>query len=302
MLKIDFLIVGAQKAATTSLRYYLDMHPEIYMQRLKECKFFILEEHYKKGYKYLISNWFPDLNSISNCIIGLVDPDIMFFEEALERLRNYIDFSSAKFIFILRDPVERAFSHYLMTYRRGLEKLTFEEAIEKENERLSKGGFFEKMHYSYVSRGFYLKQIERFLPYVKRSQMLFLLTEELKQDRINTLKKIFNFLNVSIDFVPPNINVQYHKATVPKSVTLLRLMKSNHKAKKIITRLLIPSSKIRHFFYDLIYKFNQTDRININMTEKARLKLAKLYKDENKRLSDFLRIDLSLWWNSMNIV
>jgi len=130
--------------------------------------------------------------------------------------------------------------------------------------------------------------------------MLFLLTEELKQDRINTLKKIFNFLNVSTDFVPPNINVQYHKATVPKSVTLLRLMKSNHKAKKIITRLLIPSSKIRHFLYDLIYKFNQTDRINVNMTEKVRLKLAKLYKDENKRLSDFLRIDLSLWWDSMN--
>ena len=55
--------------------------------------------------------------------------------------------------------------------------------------------------------------------------MFFLLTEELKQNRINTLKKIFNFLNVSIDFVPPNINVQYHKATVPKSITLLRLMK-----------------------------------------------------------------------------
>ena len=295
----NFLLVGTQKGATTSLRYYLETHPEIYIHRAKECKFFVREDLYQKGIQFFKS-YFSEYNGEK--VIGLVDPDIMFFEESLERLRNYIDFSSAKFIFILRDPVERAFSHYLMTYRRGLEKLTFEEAIEKENERLSKGGFFEKMHYSYVSRGFYLKQIERFLPYVKRSQMLFLLTEELKQDRINTLKKIFNFLNVSTDFVPPNINVQYHKATVPKSVILLRLMKSNHKAKKIITHLLIPSSKVRHFLYDLIYKFNQTDRINIKLTEKARLKLAKLYKDENKKLSDFLGIDLSLWWHSMNIV
>lgn len=299
MIKIDFLIVGVQKGATTSLRYYLDTHPQIYIHPPKECKFFVFEEYYKEGIHFLKSCFSEYKNEK---IVGLVDPDIMFFEESLERLRNYIDFSSAKFIFILRDPVERAFSHYLMTYRRGLERLTFEEAIEKENERLAKGGFFERMHYSYVSRGFYLKQIERFLPYVKKSQMLFLLTEELKQDRINTLKKIFNFLNVSTDFVPPNINVQYHKATVPKSITLLRLMKSNHKAKKIITRLLIPSSKVRHFLYDLIYKFNQTDRVNIKLTKKARLKLAKLYKNENKRLSDFLGIDLSLWWDSMNIV
>ncbi len=94
---------------------------------------------------------------------------LCFFDESLKRLQKYIDFSSAKFIFILRDPVERAFSHYLVTYRRGLEPLSFEEAIEKEDERLSKGGFFERMHYSYVSRGFYLRQIKRFLPYIRKS-------------------------------------------------------------------------------------------------------------------------------------
>ena len=62
--------------------------------------------------------------------------------------------------------------------------------------------------------------------------MLFLLTEELKKDRINTLKKFLNFLNVFTDFVLLNINIQYYRATIPKSVTLLHLVKSNHKAKK----------------------------------------------------------------------
>ncbi len=295
----NFLIVGTQKGGTTSLKHYLEVHPEIYIHHYKECKFFVMEDLYKEGIRFFEDSFKFHFNQKA---IGLVDPDIMFFEEALERMKQYIDFSSAKFIFILRDPVERAFSHYLMTYRRGLEPLSFEEAIEKEEGRLSKGGFFEKMHYSYVSRGFYLRQIKRFLPYIKRSQMLFLLTEELKKDPLNTLKKIFEFLNVSSDFVPPNINIQYHKATVPKSVTLLRMMRSKNKIKKAIIRFLIPSSKVRRSVYEFIDRLNQTERINIVLKEDTKRRLAKIYESENKNLAEFLGIDLGFYWNNMKII
>ncbi len=295
----NFFIVGTQKGGTTSLKYYLELHPEVYIHSQKECKFFVRSDLYANGFSFFKKYFYSCKEQKA---IGLVDPDIMFFEEALERMKQCIDFSSAKFIFILRDPVERAFSHYLMTYRRGLEPLSFEEAIEKEDERLSKGGFFEKMHYSYVSRGFYLRQIKRFLPYIKRSQMLFLLTEELKKDPLNTLKKIFEFLNVSSNFIPPNINVQYHKATVPKSVSLLRAMKSKNKIKKVIIRLLIPSSRIRRSIYEFIDRLNQTERIDIVLKEDIKRRLAKIYESENKNLSEFLGIDLSLYWNSMKII
>lgn len=295
----DFFIVGTQKGGTTSLKHYLELHPEVYIHSQKECKFFVRNDLYTNGLPFL-EKYFDSWKNQK--VIGLVDPDIMFFEESIERMKKYIDFSTTKFIFILRDPVERAFSHYLMTYRRGLEPLSFEEAIEKEEERLSKGGFFEKMHYSYVSRGFYLKQIKRFLPYVRKSQMLFLLTEELKKDPVNILKKIFEFLNVSSDFVPPNINIRYHKATVPRSVTLLRMMKSKNKIKKAVIRFLIPSSRIRRSIYEFIDKLNQTERINIILKENTRRKLAKIYENENKNLSEFLGIDLSLYWDSMKVI
>ncbi len=79
-LKINFLIVGTQKGGTTSLRYYLSAHPEIYIHPTKECKFFIIEEYYKKGREFLISKWFPDLYQLNNeYSIGLIEPDIMFF-------------------------------------------------------------------------------------------------------------------------------------------------------------------------------------------------------------------------------
>ncbi len=109
--------------------------------------------------------------------------------------------------------------------------------------------------------------------------MLFLLTEELRKYPVDTLKKIFEFLKVSSDFVPLNINIQYHKATVPKSVTLLRVMKSRNKIKNAIVRLLIPSSRVRCSICEFIYRLNQTEHIDIVLKEDARKKLAKIYEN-----------------------
>lgn len=132
----NFFIVGVQKAATTSLHNYLLYHPEIYLPAQKETKFFVDDKRYAKGIDYYEKTYFSDWNS--QPAVGEIDPDYIYFQNALERISLHINISATKFIFIFRNPVDRAFSHYLMTYRRGFEPLSFEDATEQEPNRIKK--------------------------------------------------------------------------------------------------------------------------------------------------------------------
>jgi len=287
----NFFVVGAQKAATTSLHYYLAGHPQIYLPEQKETKFFVDDERYKKGISFYENEHFRGWRG--EPAIGEVDPDYMYFEQSVERMACHMDLGSKKFMFIFRDPVERAFSHYLMTYRRGLEPLSFSEAIEQEPERI-KLGYDEKLHYSYVGRGYYLQQVERFLPYVNRNQMLFILSEDLKRNPEECLRIIFEFLEVSRDYVPQNIADMFHGATVPRSMALLKRINEESVIKKIV-RVLIPFAELRRRLLARIVELNQTDRLSIVLEEEVRERLENIFRPENDRLAEFLGLDHDLW-------
>ncbi|ADE16367.1 sulfotransferase [Nitrosococcus halophilus Nc 4] len=287
----NFFVVGAQKSGTTSLHHYLRAHPEIYLPFQKESKFFVHERFYNRGIHYYEAEYFSGWDH--ELAVGEVDPEYMYIEQALERIIKHFNPSSLKLIFIFRNPVERAFSHYLMTYRRGLEPLTFEEAISAEPSRISQG-IMSNIHYSYTNRGFYLRQVEKFLMYVDRSKMLFLLTEDLRENTLDCLKIIFNFLEVSQDFLPQNINKQFHKATAPRSMTLLRRIKGNGPEKKII-RLLIPKKKLRHKLRKKLLGFNQKNQHKMSLSDYMYQHLSELFLEENNRLSRFINRDLSHW-------
>jgi hypothetical protein len=189
----NFLVVGAQKAGTTSLHNYLCSHPDIYLPRIKETKFFVADERFAKGLHCYEADHFSAWHGEQ--AIGEIDPDYMYFDQALERMVVNLDLRTMKFIFVLRNPVDRAFSHYLMSVRRGVEELSFEEAAKVESERISKD-YLSKMHFSYVSRGFYLPQIQRFLAYANKSSMLFILSEDLKKNTNDVLTSCYRFLEV----------------------------------------------------------------------------------------------------------
>ena len=288
----NFLVVGAQKSGTTSLHNYLQTHPDVFLPAQKETKFFIEDRHYNKGIGFYESEYFSAHNG--ERAVGEVDPDYLYFEEALPRIAHELDTLSLKLIFILRNPAERAFSHYLMTYRRGLEPLSFEEAIEAEPERISRG-YAEKMHFSYVSRGYYLRQIERFLEYMDRSQMLFLLTDDLKADPVACVQRVFSFLGVRDDFVPPNIGERFHRATVPRSVSLIRRIKGQGIEKRLV-RFLIPSATLRQSLREQILRLNQTTpREEMVLADETRKRLIDVYGSENARLSTFIGRGLDHW-------
>ncbi|HLT94854.1 MAG TPA: sulfotransferase domain-containing protein [Membranihabitans sp.] len=189
----DFIIVGTQKAGTTALYHYLKEHPEIGMASKKELHFFNNEITYSKPYLlYPRYEKFFDFNS-GKKVYGEATPSYIYLESCPGRIWEYNP--HIKLIFVLRNPVQRAFSHWNMEVDRGNETHSFSESIKLERERNQMVPFLNDK-YSYVTKGFYAEQIRRYRRFFTDQQMLFIKYETFKKHQEETLDRIFNFLGV----------------------------------------------------------------------------------------------------------
>jgi len=197
----DFIILGAQKAGTTSLYAYLANHPQILMASEKEVHFFDL--HFDNGLDWYRSR-FPYTEIRKGYLIGEATPYYLFHPRAPERLAQIIP--HAKLIVLLRDPVERAISHYHHEVRFGWETLSFDEAITKEPERLEdeveklrlKESYysFNHQHYSYLARGLYMAQLKLWYQFFPRAQIAIFRAEDLYANPASTLTQVLTFLGL----------------------------------------------------------------------------------------------------------
>ena len=196
----DFLILGAQKAGTTALYAYLRWHSDITGPSFKEVSFF--DRHYAKGERWYRAH----LPIKRRALVGEASPSYLFHPLAPERVKRTIP--AARLIALLRDPVERAFSHYQHEVALGRESLSFEDAIDREDERME--GEVERMlrdpayfsyawwNYTYLSRGLYADQLERWYAVFPREQLLVLLTDELAADTPSTYRRVLDFLGAGL--------------------------------------------------------------------------------------------------------
>ena len=198
---VNFLIVGTQKGGTTALAKFLAQHPEICFAPNKEVHFFDSVDYNAAGdqreLNYHYQKAFP--NWQGQKIIGEATPIYMYLPFVAERIYRYNP--QMKLIFLLRDPVERAISHYNMELGRGLEWSSLPMAIALESSRLAKDrhNFQEKSSlrcHSYVDRGFYAQQIINMQKYFPIAQMLFIKTTDLWQQHQLVLQNIYNFLGL----------------------------------------------------------------------------------------------------------
>lgn len=187
----DFFIIGVQKGGTTSLYNYLARHPAVLPAMQKEIHYF--SENFHRG-KAWYSARFPTryrklrrmLELRARILTGEATPYYIFHPHAARRIRAR--YPHARIILMLRNPVDRAYSHYRYHVKLGVESLSFEEAIAAEPQRLA--GEMEKMvadeHYSseacklfsYLRRGVYIEQVRRWREYFPREQMLILKSED----------------------------------------------------------------------------------------------------------------------------
>jgi Sulfotransferase domain len=195
----DFLILGAQKAGTTALYAYLRWHPEITGPSFKEVSFF--DRHYAKGERWYRAHMPVRRRSL----VGEASPSYLFHPLAPERVAGMLP--GARLIALLRNPVDRAFSHYQHEVALGREPLSFEDAVDREDERMQSE--LERMlrdpsyfslawwNYTYIARGRYAEQLERWFAAFPREQLLVLFTEELSADTAATYRRVLDFLGVT---------------------------------------------------------------------------------------------------------
>ena len=134
-MKVGIFIVGAPKAGTTSLYNYLNEHPEIVMSMKKETDYFSNESIEKQGMYYekkrimTLARYHSFFPVSENKIYGEASVSYLFYKDVPKKIKDYND--NGKIIVMLRNPVDRAFSHYLMDYRLGLSSNSFDQIIEK---------------------------------------------------------------------------------------------------------------------------------------------------------------------------
>jgi hypothetical protein len=193
-MKVGFLIAGVQKGGTTSLDSYLRQHPAIGMARRKEVHFFDDEKAFGQGTPSY-DPYHAEFDTQNDVVIrGEATPIYTYWSEAPRRIWDYN--ARMRIIVLLRNPIERAWSHWKMTRKLGAEELDFSEAIRTETERCRAALPFQHAMFSYVDRGFYSEQIRRLRRFFPEEQLLFIKSEDFFRDAQSALHGICRFLSV----------------------------------------------------------------------------------------------------------
>lgn len=209
--KPDFLIAGVQKAGTTALSRFLRQNDEIYMPERKELHYFDHgSDHAWASREHTnYENFFAEKGKLQKA--GEATPIYMYWPKCLERISNY--HPDIKLLVILRNPCERAFSHWGMEASRNRDLLSFSEAIREGRVRVvNDQKTFDGHHriYSYIERGFYSNQVKKIQLLFPAQNYLILKHDDMVSDLESFLDKICDFLKVhrfktypSNDFIRP---------------------------------------------------------------------------------------------------
>ena len=293
----NFLIIGAQKAGTTSLYHYLEQHPQIYMSPEKEPGFFDFEGE-KPNFRGpgdcdTYTQVTTDLKSYCSLFqgvsheiaIGEATTWYLYSPKAPQRIKHYIP--DIKLIVILRNPVDRAYSAFMHAVRDSRETLTdFAQALDREKERIEKN--WEYL-WRYQDMGFYSVQLQRYFEQFDRSQIAIYLYEDLNAHPAALLKNMFQFLGVDDTYVP-------------KVFTRLN-MSGTHK-NKALDAFLRENNPVKNFlkpFFPVRFRKHVANYLRIHNFDKPKYTLAvqkqliEVFREDILVLQNLIQRDLSKW-------
>jgi hypothetical protein len=222
----DFLVIGGQKCGTTALYAYLRWHPGITGPAWKEVSYF--DRHYGRGEAWYRGQfpsrpwlWLTGGRSGRRPLVGEASPSYVLHPDAPTRAQALVP--DARLVVLLRNPVDRALSHYNYEVALGREPLSFEEALEREPlrlegelERLGDTSYFSRAwwDYTYLARGRYAEQLERWLAVFPREQLLVLASERLRADPASAYARVLEHLGAE-PFALPDYPLIFERAYAP---------------------------------------------------------------------------------------
>lgn len=288
--KSYFFCLGAQKSGTTTIHDILIQHTDLCLPSKKETKFFAFEENYTKGLDFY--------RSFFNChddkkLFGEIDPDYLLYEGTSKRIYDTFG-KDTKFIIILRDPLQRAISHYNMEVYRGYETIDFLDAIQQEHIRI-KDSEINYSRFSYLIRGKYYEQIQKYLNYFPIQNFLFLTYEEDIVSNMNkTIAKIFEFLGINFQNIETAI--YSNKTFQPRFGELTKKKINSSTFQKI--KMLLPETirKIITNCFDIINNSGKPPQADALSHSKKREIRDTYFKDDIEKLSILIDIDFNKLW------
>jgi Sulfotransferase family len=307
----NFIIGGARRGGTTSLYYGIRRHPEICLYPHSELNYFVEEE--VRGRKWRDEPADPErweaTHSIENYAalftgcdearaIGHKGADLLFWHPAHERIKRFVP--DVRFIFTLRHPVKRAWSHYWAERAKGRETLSFEAALAAEDTRSAKSDWAH-YHLSYRARGCYDKSLQRFFETFQRERVLVVTLEEKSARPQETLQKIYRFLGVNPDlgFDLADTRRQQGWATLPRSWTrregIRQLVAGYESLTDALVRKIARSKDSRRTMRNFLQRpFREAVR-TVSMPETAKVELQEIYAPHIDALESLLGRSFGEW-------
>jgi hypothetical protein len=192
----NLIVIGAQKCGTSGLHYYLSLHPEISVSRPKELNFFIAERNWPLGL-----DWYRSHFDATAKVRSEASPNYTAYPQHLdvpERMHSVVP--DAKLLYMVRDPIDRIAAHWVHNYAKRREKGDLRSTLMHPNT-------------SYLTRSHYHAQLQRFLRLYPREQVLVIEQEELRNRRLETLRRVFDFAGVDSSFSHPGFATQRHRTS-----------------------------------------------------------------------------------------
>lgn len=276
-LKPNFLVTGAAKSGTTWLHLCLSEHPDVFLPNAKELHYFSYDSRYEKGVAWY-EDFFPKNSDQS--AIGEVSPSYLCSSEAPERIYQYNP--QMKLVCILRNPIERAYSHYCMDLVTGTANPDMAIGLGAQS--------------PYVSWGLYHEQLARYLEFFPREQLKVVLFDDLKANPKAFLTDIYEFLGIDASFSASIMNQPKNtKKSLPKFPKTYRSLKSIYRnlMEVPIARDLLVPLRLKGYF-NFFHRLNRGERFP-DLTPERKHFLADFYRQDLAKVSTLLDRDLSSW-------
>jgi hypothetical protein len=290
----NFLIIGAPRSGTTTLYASLLQHPDVFLSRPKEPMFFILEggpERYPgprspAGARSLEEYQALFRGAELKKAVGEASPCYLFSPMAPYRIQHHIP--DSKFIAILRNPVDRAYSHFIFHRMYGAEPLAdFEKAVSAEEERKRKGWFFL---WAYRGMSLYGEQIERYFSIFQKRQFRFYLFEDLVSDPHGLLADIFRFLGVD-DRVRIHLPERNNPSGIPRHRSIHDFFSRPNFLKTQLKKI-IPE-RVQFLLLARFFRWSYVEKPAL--TEDIRGRMLEMFREDILRTQDLIQRDLSAW-------